>query len=92
MKPILASILYFGLLLVSLYVLMIGPIKDIFRDETVFTESYQNINGNSKISWTLTGLISHYQFIEVEGCVIRQILRHCDSDQARENHFYMLTN
>ena len=38
------SILYFGLLLVAL-LLLIGPIKEILRDETVFTESYQKIKG-----------------------------------------------
>jgi Na+-translocating ferredoxin:NAD+ oxidoreductase RnfE subunit len=38
------SILYFGLLLVAL-LLLIGPIREILRDETVFTESYQKIKG-----------------------------------------------
>ena len=43
-KTIANSILYFGLLLVAL-LLLIGPIREILRDETVFTESYQKIKG-----------------------------------------------
>ncbi len=42
-----ASILYFVLLLVALYILLIGPIREILRDETVFTESYQITNGKN---------------------------------------------
>ena len=46
-QVIVASILYFGLLMVALYILLIGPIREIFTDETVFTETYQKIiNGN----------------------------------------------
>ena len=43
-KTIANSILYLGLLLVAL-LLLIGPIREILRDETVFTESYQKIKG-----------------------------------------------
>ena len=43
-KVIANSILYFGLLLVAL-LLLIEPIREILRDETVFTESYQKIKG-----------------------------------------------
>ena len=43
-KTIANSILYFALLLVAL-LLLIGPIREILRDETVFTESYQKIKG-----------------------------------------------
>ena len=43
-KTIANSILYFVLLLVAL-LLLIGPIREILRDETVFTESYQKIKG-----------------------------------------------
>ena len=45
-QVIVASILYFGLLMVALYILLIGPIREIFTDETAFTETYQKINGN----------------------------------------------
>ena len=46
-QVIVASILCFGLLMVALYILLIGPIREIFTDETVFTETYQKIiNGN----------------------------------------------
>ena len=48
-KVILASTLYFGLMLIALYILTIGPVHDILKDETVFTESYQKINGNWKL-------------------------------------------
>ena len=38
------SILYFGVLMVALYILLIGPIREIFTDETVFSETYPKIN------------------------------------------------
>ena len=46
-QAIVASILYLGLLLTALYILLIGPIRELLRDETIFTESYQKINGKS---------------------------------------------
>ena len=38
----------FGLLMVALYcyIMLIGPIREMFTDGTVFTETYQKINGN----------------------------------------------
>ena len=47
-QVIVASILCFGLLMVALYILLIGPIREIFTDETVFTETYQKINDTGK--------------------------------------------
>ena len=44
-QVIVASILCFGLLMVALYIMLIGPIREILKDETAFTESYQKING-----------------------------------------------
>ena len=47
-QVIVASIVCFGLLMVALYcyIMLIGPIREMFTDETVFTETYQKINGN----------------------------------------------
>ena len=57
-QVIVASILCFGLLMVALYILLIGPIREIFTDETVFTETYQKIiNGN---------MYTNYQTVFVE--------------------------
>ena len=33
--------------MVALYILLIGPIREIFTDETVFTETYQKIINGS---------------------------------------------
>ena len=57
-QVIVASILCFGLLMVALYILLIGPIREIFTDETVFTETYQKlINGN---------MYTNYQTVFIE--------------------------
>ena len=57
-QVVVASILCFGLLMVALYILLIGPIREIFTDETVFTETYQKIiNGN---------MYTNYQTVFVE--------------------------
>ena len=57
-QVIVASILCFGLLMVALYILLIGPIREIFTDETVFTETYQKIiNGN---------MYTNYQAVFIE--------------------------
>ena len=57
-QVIVASILCFGLLMVALYILLIGPIREIFTDETVFTETYQKIiNGN---------ICTNYQTVFIE--------------------------
>ena len=45
LQVIVVSILCFGLLMVALYIMLIGPIREILRDETAFTESFQKING-----------------------------------------------
>ena len=57
-QVVVASILCFGLLMVALYILLIGPIREIFTDETVFTETYQKIiNGN---------MYTNYQTVFIE--------------------------
>ena len=37
--------MYTGLTVIAFHILIIGPIKDLVKHETVFTESLQNING-----------------------------------------------
>jgi hypothetical protein len=37
--------MYTGLTVIAFYLLIIGPIKDLVKHETTFTESFQNING-----------------------------------------------
>ena len=37
--------MYNGLSVIAFYLLIIGPIKDLVKHETTFTESFQNING-----------------------------------------------
>jgi hypothetical protein len=45
-QVIVASILCFGLLMVALYIMLFGPIREILADETVFSKIYQKINGS----------------------------------------------
>ena len=47
-QSIICFLMYIGLALVAFYILMAGPIKDLVKNETTFTESLQNINGKSK--------------------------------------------
>ena len=37
--------MYIGLTVIAFHILIIGPIKDLVKHETTFTESLQNING-----------------------------------------------
>ena len=37
--------MYIGLALVAFYILIAGPVRDLIKNETTFTESLQNING-----------------------------------------------
>ena len=42
---IVSFFIYIGLALVSFYILTAGPVEDLIRNETIFTESLQNTNG-----------------------------------------------
>ena len=42
---IVSFLIYIGLALVSFYILTAGPVEDLIRNETIFTESLQNTNG-----------------------------------------------
>ena len=44
-QSVISFVMYSGLALVAIYILTIGPIKDLIKNETTFTESLQNING-----------------------------------------------
>ena len=37
--------MYTGLAVIAFHILIIGPIKDLVKHETIFTESLQNTNG-----------------------------------------------
>ena len=44
-QSVISFVMYSGLALVAIYILIAGPIKDLIKNETTFTESLQNING-----------------------------------------------
>ena len=44
-RSIICFLMYTGLTVIAFYLLIIGPIKDLVKHETTFTESLQNING-----------------------------------------------
>ena len=44
-RSIICILMYTGLTVIAFHILIIGPIKDLVKHETVFTESLQNING-----------------------------------------------
>ena len=52
--------MYTGLTVIAFHILIIGPIKDLVKHETVFTESLQNING--KICRGLLKYVSYLFF------------------------------
>ena len=47
---IISFLIYIGLALVSFYILTAGPVEDLIRNETIFTESLQNTNGKEVLT------------------------------------------
>ena len=50
-QTLLAFLVYITLFIIASHILIIGPITEILKDETVFTTSYENIAGLKKISY-----------------------------------------
>ena len=46
-RAVIGFLMYTGLLLFAFYILIVGPIKDLVKNETTFTESLQKISGKS---------------------------------------------
>ena len=44
-QSVISFVIYSGLALIAMYILTAGPIKDLIKNETTFTESLQNIKG-----------------------------------------------
>ena len=46
-RAVIGFLMYTGLLVFAFYILIVGPIKDLVKNETTFTESLQKISGKS---------------------------------------------
>ena len=65
--------MYIGLTVIAFHILIIGPIKDLVKHETTFTESLQNINGKIyEILGSYYNTLSCYLFV-LERVFLNQI-------------------